>query len=285
MGPESARSADVGKHNRDPDAIECTVGILTFNSIETLGRTLEATRDFAERIVCDGGSTDGTRELAEAHGCTVLTQSADFRRPDNTLRDYAGAMRQLIMAGTMPWFFKVDSDEIPSVELVDELRRTLGPDCRADGFMVPLKYVVGGRVVADAMTYPMKQLRVVRVDSGLTYEGHVHEHIDTDGHAIEELQHPQLLPQATVRKLVPRWWRYLKIEIETARPLHRSERWTAHARPHLKVAKFLAWRYTKVLRGGLKPRLPLRYEALRVTNHLVGAVVLLAAGQQPKRRS
>lgn len=263
--------------------IECTVGILTFNSALTLGRTLEATKSFTERIICDGGSTDGTLELARRHGCMVLMQDLQFKRADNSLCDYAGAMRQLLAAGTTEWFFKVDSDEVPSAELLQELRRTLAPNCRATGFKVPLKYLVDGRIVADATTYPMRQLRIIRARSGLTYSGKVHEHIDTTGHTIEDLQHPMLLPQTTIRTLIPRWWRYLKIEIDSVRPVPRRCRWQLHARRHARAVKYLTWRYTKVLRSGAKPRLPFRYEVLRVANHLIAVVLLLSAAHQPDR--
>lgn len=261
--------------------IPCTIGILTYNSAATLERTLKGIEGFAERIICDGGSSDGTLDLARRYGCQVLMQDARFKRSDGSLRDFAGAMRQLVDAASMPWFFKVDSDEVPSPELVNELRHSLSPECRADGLRVPLKYVVGGRVIADATTYPMHQLRIIRVGSGLTYAGQVHEHIDSDGYIVEMLQHSQLLPQPSIRTLIPRWRRYQKIELDAARQVPRSERWPAHARRHLKVAKYLAWRYTKVLRSGVKPRLPLRYELLRIVDHLVAAVVLMAARHTP----
>ncbi len=234
--------------------IQCTIWILTFNSVNTLERLLDATGVFAERIICEGGSTDGTLELARRFGCTVLMQESQFKRSDDSLRDFAGAMRQLVSAASMPWFFKVDSDEVASLELLNELRGTLRPDCRADGFTVPLKYVVGDEIIICATTYPMRQLRIIRVSSGLTYTGQVHKRIDSADHLVEELVHPQLLPQPAIRTLIPRWWRYQKIEKDVARQLPRRSRWQVHARYYLKVAKYLAWRYTKVLRSGLKPR-------------------------------
>ena len=263
-------------------AIDCTIGILTLNSATTLERTLSATQDFRERIICDGGSADGTIELARAHGCRILMQAEQFKRSDNTLRDFAGAMRQVLAASTMPWFFKVDSDEVPSVELVDELRTALRQNDHVDGFTLPLKYVVRGRIIADASTYPMHQLRIIRVASGLTFSGEVHEHVDEGDHVIQQLDSPQLLPQALVRTLIPRWWRYLRIEVDAARAIPLRLRWRDYALHHLKLAEYLAWRYTKVVRSGARPRLPFRFEILRIANHLVAVVVLLAA---PRHRA
>ena len=47
-----------------PNKILCTVAVLTKNSAETLARALESAKEFAEIIVCDGGSTDRTLDIA-----------------------------------------------------------------------------------------------------------------------------------------------------------------------------------------------------------------------------
>ncbi len=49
--------------------------IPTLNEVACLGQTLERLHDAAcvEKIVVDAGSRDGTPEIAEAHGCRVLT--------------------------------------------------------------------------------------------------------------------------------------------------------------------------------------------------------------------
>ena len=44
--------------NNASEKINCSVGILTFNSEETLLKCLESVSDFSEIIICDGGNTD-----------------------------------------------------------------------------------------------------------------------------------------------------------------------------------------------------------------------------------
>lgn len=281
-GPETSGVETVTAAER---AIPCTVGVLTFNSVSVLARALDATERFAERIICDGGSTDGTAELARRRGCVVLEQRPELRRQDGSLSDFAGAMNQLLERATQPWFFKVDSDEVPSEELVRELAATLPSERAVDGFVVRMKYVVDGVVMEDASTYPMRQLRVIRRLPGWRYVGIVHEHLDQSGRSIGELAHPLLLPQWPARTLVRRWWRYLMIDVDAVLGKPASERWRTAARQHLKSAKYLAWRNTVVARRGSRPRLPLRYEVMRVVNHLVAVPLLLAAPVVNRARS
>ena len=56
----------------DTDKISCSVGILTFNSAASLPVCLESVKHFSEIIICDGGSTDSTIEIARKFGCVVI---------------------------------------------------------------------------------------------------------------------------------------------------------------------------------------------------------------------
>ena len=50
----------------DDTKLPCTVAILTFNSGKSLKRALESVKDFEDILICDGGSTDDTVEIARA---------------------------------------------------------------------------------------------------------------------------------------------------------------------------------------------------------------------------
>ena len=54
------------------ERINATVGILTFNSGKVLRRALESVSDFDDILLCDGGSTDDTLEIARAVGARVM---------------------------------------------------------------------------------------------------------------------------------------------------------------------------------------------------------------------
>ncbi len=82
-----------------------SVIIPTLNEVERLGDTLgdleEALPVHSEVIVADGGSCDGTRELAERFSCQVVDSSAGRARQMN-----AGAGRS---SGDILWFLHADT--------------------------------------------------------------------------------------------------------------------------------------------------------------------------------
>jgi rSAM/selenodomain-associated transferase 2 len=74
----SRESRDQRRHAATPDARSISVVIPTFNEAAALPETLAHLRNIPEVdeiIVADGGSGDGTRELASALGCRVLTSA------------------------------------------------------------------------------------------------------------------------------------------------------------------------------------------------------------------
>jgi len=99
--------------------IPCTVGMLAWNSGETLARTLENVCDFAEVIIADGGSTDNTLAIAGKYGARVIPQT----NPGHAITDFSKERNLLLDAATQPWFLWLDSDELITDELREEIRR------------------------------------------------------------------------------------------------------------------------------------------------------------------
>lgn len=95
------------------------MGILTWNNERTLRRCLESVKDFAETIIADGGSTDRTLDIAREHGAVIIQQSEQ----DKVIEDFALERNREIERATQDWFFYIDSDEVASRELVEEIRR------------------------------------------------------------------------------------------------------------------------------------------------------------------
>jgi len=90
-----------------------TVTVLTKNSQETLASTLASLQKFPEVIVYDSGSTDTTLEIAQKFSNVKIIQGqfAGFGPTHNTASSLA----------SHDWILSIDSDEILTSELVDEI--------------------------------------------------------------------------------------------------------------------------------------------------------------------
>src|SRR5438093_4891641 len=97
----------------------------------------------AEVIVVDGGSTDGTRELARAAGARVL-DGAVVQGPTIAHQRNAG-----IGAATHEWVFALDADERVGPELSAELAATVAAPAR-EAYAVRRRNVFLGETLRHA---------------------------------------------------------------------------------------------------------------------------------------
>ncbi len=105
------------------DRIACSVLVLTRNSAESIGACLEALRDVAQVIVLDGGSIDGTREIALSFpNVTLRDQPLEHLDAQGRIRDFAAVRNVGLEAATQSWLFFVDADEVPTQELLASMR-------------------------------------------------------------------------------------------------------------------------------------------------------------------
>ena len=140
--------------------IPASVTVLTKNSGKTLQRALESVEDFNEIVVCDAGSTDDTLEIARKFGAKIIAQSPEFLE-DGKIFDFAGVRNQTLAAAKHNWIFWLDSDERSGADLVEAIRKVIqerGEDGKG-AFWVNRKYVLDGKVIDCASTYPNRQMR------------------------------------------------------------------------------------------------------------------------------
>lgn len=154
--------------------IKCTLGILTFNCAETLERCLQSAKGFEEIIIADGGSTDGTLEIAKRYGARVISQSVKGK----PIEDFAKERNLLLGAATEPWFFYLDSDEIASTELLSDIAR-ITEDSVSPYKAYRVRYLKtnedASRIYRTFKEY--YQIRLLRTDIGAFFERKVHERI------------------------------------------------------------------------------------------------------------
>lgn len=218
--------------------IPCSAGILTFNSEKTLEKALNSLKNFAEIIICDGGSTDETLKIAKKHNCKIIQQDKKFKNPDNTIKDFSGVRNQTLEAATYDWFLYFDSDEYLSEELVEEIGDTI--DAQRSGaarkttnkpfrhrrntiktpetlvFDMPRKYIINGKIIDCATTYPNYSTRLFNKKAVKKFRKQVHESIEIkEGYEIGKLKNFEYVKiEGNSRELMKKWNSYIQIEAE-----------------------------------------------------------------------
>jgi len=239
--------------------IPATVEIMTRNNAATLPRALESIKDFAEIIIIDGGSTDETRTIAESYGARVIDQDPQFLDKGGRIRDFAAIRNQGFAASAQSWFFFLDSDEYASPELITAIRRTIGEGAK-DGYWVRRKYVVNGRVIDSAYSYPNRSMRLVAKESAEGFIKQVHERIKLkEGSAIGEIIEPIYVPlDADAKAGRDKINRYIEVQLAQEGDIS----WRALlgiTYDTLRACAIYALRECKVLCFGRGNRLPLAF--------------------------
>ncbi len=90
-----------------------TVTILTKNSADTLGKTLEGVQRFPEVIVMDTGSIDDTKEIARSF--------ANVRLIEEKFMGFGKTHNRASSLASHKWILSIDSDEVLSAELAEEI--------------------------------------------------------------------------------------------------------------------------------------------------------------------
>lgn len=151
-----------------------TVAILTKNSRETLEKTLDSIQDFPEIILLDTGSTDSTVKIAEGYpNCKI------FHSPFTTF----GKLRNLAASyATNDWILVLDSDEVLSKELSDEIKALTLQDPYV--YSLPFINFYHGKKIKGCGWYPEAHVRLynkrfAHFDDALVHEGLVLKDLET----------------------------------------------------------------------------------------------------------
>jgi glycosyltransferase involved in cell wall biosynthesis len=128
--------------------------VLTKNAGNHIGDCLR-TLAFADRmVVSDSFSGDGTGELAQRAGATVLQRQFD---------NFASQRNAAMDAVDAEWILFVDADERIPPELAQEVRAATLRDPEV-GWWVPRRNYIAGQLVRHGGFYPDYQLRLLRRD-------------------------------------------------------------------------------------------------------------------------
>lgn len=143
-----------------------TVAIPVLNEETNLDRCLDRLTHFAEVVIIDSGSTDRTREIAEASGARVVDFRWDGRYPKK---------RNWFLQNDpprQPWVLFLDADEFVDDQFSNTLAEMLATtDC--EGFWITYRNIFLGRELRHGLQ--QRKLALFRVGSAL------YERIEEDG--------------------------------------------------------------------------------------------------------
>lgn len=141
-----------------PAPIPVSVAVLTLNEAANLPACLDSAARFAERIVIDSDSTDGTPEIARARGARVVRfrWTGGYPKKKQWTLDTVGFACR--------WLLFLDADERVTPALADELAALFaaGPPRHA-GYVVTGRPVFLGRVLAHGQRFA--KIALVRRDA------------------------------------------------------------------------------------------------------------------------
>ncbi|UUX97512.1 glycosyltransferase family 2 protein [Aquabacterium sp. J223] len=164
-----------------------SVIVITRNEAPRLGRCLQSVALADEVIVVDSGSTDGTPDIARAHGATVV-ETTDWP-------GFGPQKQRALDAAHGRWVLSLDADEWLDDGLAEAVRRVV--QAPADG-AGPAGYELSrlsafcGQWMRASGWYPDLVLRLVRRDRARFTADLVHERLTVDG-PVERLSGGELL--------------------------------------------------------------------------------------------
>lgn len=143
--------------------------VLTFNSEDTVGATLNSARRVSDEIfVVDSFSSDGTVELARSLGATVVQHAFE----------HYGAQRNWAidhLPVTRPWQLHLDADEWMDGELAAAIQ-ALPEEPEHSGYFLPRYLCFLGRVLRHGGMSPTWHLRLFRSGTGRCEERKYDQH-------------------------------------------------------------------------------------------------------------
>lgn len=149
------------------------------NEAENLKRSLSSIQGQADEVVVvDTGSTDQTVSVAEEFGARIY--SVAWQDGFASARNYA------LSKATGDWILLLDADEYFSADTSCKLRKVIGVygGSSCNGLLVKMDNI---DAASGELLDSFYQLRLVRRQPGLAYQGRIHEELLRDGKSLDNL--------------------------------------------------------------------------------------------------
>lgn len=149
------------------------------NEAENLKRSLSSIQGQADEVVVvDTGSTDQTVSVAEDFEARIYS----FAWQDG----FASARNYALSKATGDWILLLDADEYFSADTSCKLRKVIGVygESSCNGLLVKMDNI---DAASGELLDSFYQLRLVRRQPGLAYQGRIHEELLRDGKSLDNL--------------------------------------------------------------------------------------------------
>mgnify|MGYP001369373878 CR=1 FL=1 len=148
--------------------INISIVIITYNESNCIENALKSVYyDFSEIIILDSFSTDSTIDI-----CKKYTDKIFYRKFDNFCNQRNYAINKITFKNK--YIFFIDSDEIVSKELINELKNI--NLFEFDAYKVKRKFYWYGKWIKYGGYYPLYLMRIGN-KSKIYYQGIVNEHM------------------------------------------------------------------------------------------------------------
>jgi len=147
---------------------EVSIVMITKNSEKHLDEVLSALTDFKEVIILDNGSTDNTLNIIKKYKNVriFIEQFEGFGRTKNRAISYA----------SNDWVFVLDSDEVMSEELKEEIKQTI-KNFKYSAYYVPRLNNFFGKWIKHGGLYPDYSIRLFNKKVAKFNDRDVHESV------------------------------------------------------------------------------------------------------------
>lgn len=242
--------------------IPATVQVLTRNNIAGIGRCLDSLTHFAEVIVQDGFSTDGTRELVARYpNVRLIDQNKAYLNGEGRITDFAAMRNESIRAARFDWIFVVDGDEGIRPDMEKEIASLVSVNVPGvyEAFR---RFEVNGEKVMYCSGYPALQIRFFHRSLVDGYAKAVHERLVLKPNVQKKLLETELpVPLPPAKDLEAKNHRYLLMEVKRqgVMPWKRWFKWVflRNLRSIAGLTVLTIWMYILPRKG---KRMPIVYE-------------------------
>lgn len=154
-----------------------SIGIIFKNEIRCLERCLKSLQLLRDALPCelvmaDTGSDDGSREIAEKY--------ADILFDFPWINDFAAARNAVMDRCSGTWYMTIDCDEWVDAN-VEGFVKFLTTDKKFDFASVIIRNYTTHQLDADGGYSDFLAVRLLRLSTGIRYEGRIHEHLPYQG--------------------------------------------------------------------------------------------------------